>query len=236
MSCKGGPNFKPEFDGAAEVALLPGTDLRYVVNSQTPIIRVDGADYYGLEAGVWFAAKSLDGPWEVATSVPSLIYTIPTSSPLHYVTYVRIDGSTPEVVYDGYTPGYLGGVESTDGVVVYGTGYDYQPWIGDGWVDTARVGGNRYAGADGKVYRNTGDGWQQHDGGGWRSAGGDTSWADREQQARTQGADRFAGFGGGGFADRFGGGFGDRFGGGFGGGGFGGRFGGGGFGGFRGRR
>ena len=107
MSCKGGPSFKPEFDGAAEVALLPGTDLRYVVNSQTPIIRVDGADYYGLEAGVWFAAKSLDGPWEVATSVPSLIYTIPTSSPLHYVTYVRIDGSTPEVVYDGYTPGYL---------------------------------------------------------------------------------------------------------------------------------
>ncbi len=134
MSRKGGPSFKPEFDGAAEVALLPGTDLQYVVNSETPIIRVEGADYYGLEAGVWFTAKSLDGPWEVATSVPGLIYTIPTSLPLYYVTYVRVYGSTPEVVYDGYTPGYLGAVETTDGVVVYGTGYDYQPWIGDSWI------------------------------------------------------------------------------------------------------
>ena len=58
---------------------------------------------------------------------------------------------------------------------------------------------------------------------------GDTGWADREQQARFDGADRFAGFSGGGW-DRFGGGSGgDRWGDG---GGFG-RFGGGGFGGGR---
>ncbi len=436
----GGPTFKPVFDGPATVSLLPGTDLEYVVNTETPIIRVKGETYYALQAGVWFQSGSLDGPWAVAASVPDAIYGIPPSSPLHYATYVRVYDSTPEVVYEGYTPGYLGTVAAADGVVVYGTGYDYQPWIGDTWyaapetfglaaqpvynpvlgyaygfglglvtaavaepywggayyrpydagygccaatganvyghwgdtvaagtrtwfnrgdgtlgtatrgdyanwrtgttgefaagrsynpytgvaqrgygrtfdtaggvdgavargerynpatgilssgsrmsasgpeggsvsrdsaraegswggsaavhqttvdnprtgedrtLTTARVGDNLYAGADGNVWRNTGDGWQQHGFGGWQDVGGDSGWADREQQARFQGDDRLGsgfgdGFGGGAFGS---GGFGDRFGGGgfdgggFGGGGFGGRFGGGGFGGrFGGRR
>jgi len=81
--------------------------------------------------------------------------------------------------------------------------------------------GNHYAGADGDVYRNTDSGWQQHGAGGWGSAGGDTSWADREQQARSGFESRAGGWGGG--EDRFGGG---GFAGRFGGGGFGGRFGG----------
>ena len=95
--------------------------------------------------------------------------------------------------------------------------------------------GQRYASANGKNYRNDGSGWQKQTLSGWQSAGNeDTSWADREQQARSQGEDRTSsfsqgGFGGGGFGGG-GGSFGDRFGGG----GFGGRFGGGG--GFRGRR
>ena len=69
----------------------------------------------------------------VATSVPAVIYSIPVSSPLHYVTYVQVYGSTPDVVYDGYTPGYLGTEVCPDNVVVYGTGYDYPPYIGDSW-------------------------------------------------------------------------------------------------------
>ena len=34
------------------------------------------------------------------------------------------------MVYVGYTPGYYGTVVSSDGVVVYGTGYYYPPYIG----------------------------------------------------------------------------------------------------------
>lgn len=427
---KGGPDFTLKSDGPPVVGLLKGTDLEYVVNSETPVIRVDGKTYYALQAGVWFQSDSLDGPWTLATSVPAAIYDIPPSSPLHYVTYVQIFGATPEVVYEGYTPGYLGTVLAQDGVVVYGTGYDYEPWIGDAWIaapetyglaaapiynpavgygygfglglataavadsywggayyrpydagygccavtganvyshwgdtvaagtrtwyagdgvvgtqargsytdyrtgttgtyaagrsydartgtaqrgygrtfdtaggtsgaaergerynpttgtrtygsrmeatgpegssvsrdteraegplggsaaahqttvydshtgeshslDTARVGNNVYAGADGHVYRNTGAGWEDHGAGGWASAVGDTGWADREQQARDLGGDRVNALSDGGWGDRpdgglfgGGGGFGDRFGGG----GFGGRFGGGGF---RGRR
>ena len=66
------------------------------------------------------------GPWSVATNVPAVIYSIPTSSPLHYVTYVRVYGSNGDEVYVGYTPGYYGTVVS-NGVVVYGTGYSVQP-------------------------------------------------------------------------------------------------------------
>jgi hypothetical protein len=50
------------------------------------------------------------------------------------VTYVRIYGSTPAVVYVGYTPGYMGTCVSSDGVVVYGTGYYYPAYVGTMWV------------------------------------------------------------------------------------------------------
>jgi len=423
---KNGPKFTPSFDGPPQYSPITGTALSYVVNSSVPLIRVDPGGYYAVTAGVWFTAPDLTGPWRVATSVPEVIYTIPASSPLHYVTYVRIYEATPTVVYVGYTPGYMGTVVSPYGTVVYGTGYVYTPWIGSVWYappytygvaaapvynpyvgftygfavglataawmepywggayyhpyywggygccatasanvyghwgsttysgtrnwyagggvagstvyghydnartgtsgsysagrqynawtgnatrgydrtangaaggsgnvarasnvntytgqrstansasvtgpggssynrsgattagpegyahagggstynantgktnnwNTATVGNNHYADVNGNVYRNTGDGWQQHSSGGWGAASGDTSWANRESQARNAGDDRFGGFSsGGGFGDRFGGGGGDRFGGG----GFGGRFGGGGgrFGGFR---
>jgi hypothetical protein len=126
----GGPSFTPVFDGNPQFQPIHGTPLQYVVNSPTPIIRVDSSTYYALRAGVWFAATSIHGPWVVAASVPAVIYTIPPSSPLYYVTYVYVYGSTPEVVYVGYTPGYLGTVVAPDGTVVYGTGYAYQPWVG----------------------------------------------------------------------------------------------------------
>ncbi|HEX6828640.1 MAG TPA: autotransporter [Burkholderiales bacterium] len=130
---KNGPKFTPSFDGAPQYLPIDGTPLQYVVNSPTPIIEVSPASWYAVSAGVWFTAPRLTGPWSIATSVPAAIYTIPASSPLHYVTYVRIYEATPQVVYVGYTPGYLGTVVAPDGVVVYGTGYAYQPWIGGVW-------------------------------------------------------------------------------------------------------
>jgi hypothetical protein len=126
----GGPGFTPVIDGAPKWRDIVGTPLRYVVNSETPIIKVPDGSLYALNAGVWFTANLLDGPWSIAISVPAVIYTIPPSSSLYYTTFVHVYGYTPEVVYVGYTPGYLGTVVEPDGVVVYGTGYDYTPWVG----------------------------------------------------------------------------------------------------------
>ena len=130
---KGGPTFTPNFDGPPQYAPVPGTPLSYVVNSSEPVIQVSPNAYYAVTAGVWFTAPQLTGPWNVATTVPDVIYTIPPSSPVYYVTYVRIYGTTPQYVYVGYTPGYLGTVVSPYGTVVYGTGYAYSPWIGTVW-------------------------------------------------------------------------------------------------------
>ena len=128
-----GPVFTPVFDGAPQLRPIEGTPLQYVVNSPTPIIEVNSYTFYALRAGVWYWAAALNQPWTVAASVPPVIYSIPPTSPLHYVTYVQVYGSTAKVVYVGYTPGYMGTVVAPDGVVVYGTGYTYQPWVGTAW-------------------------------------------------------------------------------------------------------
>ncbi len=128
-----GPTFTPNFDGPPQYLPIAGTDLNYVTNSSEPVIQVVGGGFYAVVAGVWFTAPQVTGPWVIATSIPPVIYTIPPSSPVYYVTYVRIYEATPEYVYVGYTPGYLGTVISPYGTVVYGTGYVYSPWVGTVW-------------------------------------------------------------------------------------------------------
>ncbi len=118
------------YEGAPVFQPIAGTSMTYAVNTTTPVIYVPGNTYYAVNNGVWFMSANSTGPWAVAATVPPMIYTIPPSSPLHYVTYVQVYGYTPSVVYVGYTPGYYGTVVSSDGVVVYGTGYYYPPYIG----------------------------------------------------------------------------------------------------------
>lgn len=123
--------FEPKLDGDPVFAPVEGTTLVYVKNSATPILRA-GESFYAVQDGVWFVAPALAGPWAVAAEVPGVIYTIPASSPLHYVTYVRVYDADATTVIVGYTPGYYGTVV-TDGVVVCGTGYAYDPWVGGAW-------------------------------------------------------------------------------------------------------
>jgi hypothetical protein len=130
---KNGPTFTPTFDGAPEFVAEPGTSVSRAVNASVPVIRVAPDAYYAVKAGIWFTASQVSGPWSIATSVPAPIYTIPPTSPIFFVTFVRIYGSTPGVVYEGYTPGYLGAMVARDGTVVYGTGYAYPSWIGNAW-------------------------------------------------------------------------------------------------------
>ncbi len=123
-----------KYDGDPQFKKIEGTDLQYAVNTATPVIQVDGKNYYAVENAVWFVGAAPVGPWTVATSVPAGIYSIPPSSSLHYVTYVKVYRSTPDVVYVGYTPGYYGTVvSSTTSTVVYGTGWYYPPYVGSYW-------------------------------------------------------------------------------------------------------
>jgi hypothetical protein len=134
-----------QYDGEAKFEPIEGTSLSYGRNTNAAVIKVSENEYYCVEAGVWFKAPAPQGPWVVADKVPTEIYDIPPSSQLYYVTYVKVYSSTPEVVYVGYTPGYYGTVVSAStGIVVYGTGWYYPPYIGPtvwyGWPYTYGVG------------------------------------------------------------------------------------------------
>jgi hypothetical protein len=134
-----------QYDGEASFVPIEGTSLSYAKNTSAAVIKVSEDAYYCVEAGVWFKASSPQGPWTVADTVPAQIYDIPPSAPLYNVTYVKVYGSTPDVVYVGYTPGYYGTVVSSSTMtVVYGTGWYYPPYISPiawyGWPYTYGVG------------------------------------------------------------------------------------------------
>ncbi|MHA6205388.1 hypothetical protein ACXU4B_13260 [Dyella soli] len=125
-------NLHLSYDGPPQFRPIEGTSLAYAWNTPVAVIRVSPDAYYAVQNGVWFTASSANGPWTVALQVPAAIYAIPASASLHYVTYVYVYGHDDDQVYVGYAPGYYGTVVSND-VVVYGTGYACDPWVGSVW-------------------------------------------------------------------------------------------------------
>jgi hypothetical protein len=121
----------PQYDGSPELERIDGTTLQYVRDCATPVIRVDSRTWYACQNGVWFLSASSAGPWSVATSVPAMIYSIPPSSPVHYVVYSRTYRYDADSVWVGTTPGYYGTMVGPDGTVVFGTGYPYEPYVGE---------------------------------------------------------------------------------------------------------
>ena len=120
------------YEGSPQFRPIEGTSMEYAINTSSEVIHAEER-YYAVQHGVWFVADSPQGPWTVADMIPAVIYTIPPNSPLYHVRYVYVYAATPEFVYMGYTPGYLGAFVS-DGVVVFGTGWWYPGMLcGDFW-------------------------------------------------------------------------------------------------------
>lgn len=117
------------YDGSPKFKQIKGTDVAYAINTSTQVLMIE-KKYYAVDSGVWFVADSAKGPWVVADAIPTeKIAEIPPSSPVYNTTYVTIYDSTPEVVYVGYTPGYMWSYPYY-GVPVYGTGWYYPPYYG----------------------------------------------------------------------------------------------------------
>ncbi len=125
---RGDRSFEATYDGDPDFEPIEGTDLRYAVNTDAEVILADGR-YYACDQGVWYIADDPNGPWSVSDTRPLGIEDIPPSCPVYDVRYVYVYDSTPEVVYVGYLPGYLG-CYPYYGTVVYGTGYRYHAWRG----------------------------------------------------------------------------------------------------------
>lgn len=125
-------DFSVTYSGAPEFRPIPGTTLRYAVNTEASVLEV-GNRYYACANGAWFVAAAPTGPWTLADSVPPAIAAIPPTSPLYPVTYVQIYGTSQTTVTYGYTAGYMMGFV-TAGLLVYGTGYYYPPFVYPGHV------------------------------------------------------------------------------------------------------
>jgi hypothetical protein len=118
VAYQGEPQFKP-IDGSKGV--------QQAVNTDKDIVK-HGDQYYMCYQGVWFISRSASGPWEVATSIPQEIYTIPVSSSSHHVTYVTVeDDDDDEWTTFAYAAAYTGLMIGW-GCVVWGSGWYYPPY------------------------------------------------------------------------------------------------------------
>jgi hypothetical protein len=116
------------YDGEPKFEKIEGTSLELAMNTSSTVLK-SGTTYYCVDEGVWFESASAKGPWKVSTERPKDVESIPANSSAYNVKYVYIYDSTPDVVYVGYTPGYMG-CYVYGPTVVYGTGYYYNPWYG----------------------------------------------------------------------------------------------------------
>lgn len=116
------------YDGEPKFEKIEGTSLELAMNTSSTVLKA-GTLYYCVENGVWFEASDAKGPWKASDKRPQDVDKIPASSSAYNVKYVYVYDSTPDVIYVGYTPGYMG-CYVYGPTVVYGTGYYYSPWYG----------------------------------------------------------------------------------------------------------
>lgn len=119
-----------EYDGTPQFETIPGTSLQLAENSNLTVLKEVSGKYFALDNGVWFSATSAKGPWVVSDKRPDGIEKIPASSAAYNTKFVYIYESTPEYVVVGYTAGYLGTYVQGDPVIIFGTGFHYNPWYG----------------------------------------------------------------------------------------------------------
>ena len=124
---RGEVDIKVDYDGKPVYAPVDGTELVYIRNTGSTVLKSGGL-YYLVENGVWYVSTSANGPWQVSDHRPAEVDTILPTSPVYNVKYVRVYDATPQVVYVGYTPGYTGSYVYRN-TIFYGTGWYYRPWV-----------------------------------------------------------------------------------------------------------
>jgi hypothetical protein len=122
-----------EYDGDPKFEPIQGTSLSYAINTGGSIIETADGQYFAVDQAVWFTAKKPQGPWIVADHYPDDVRKIPPSCPVFNMKFVHVYDADEEIVFVGYTAGYLGAF-LYKGVVYYGTGYKYKSWFGDKYI------------------------------------------------------------------------------------------------------
>lgn len=122
-----------EYDGEPQFEPIAGTSLKYAVNTGGSVILDQNNKYFAVDQAIWFSADGPEGPWKVSDHYPKEVNKIPPSFPVFNMKFVNIYDFDDEIVYMGYTAGYLGAF-LYHGVVYYGTGYRYKSWFGNKYI------------------------------------------------------------------------------------------------------
>lgn len=117
------------YDGAPKFVPIENTNLSLAENSNITVMLAPDNQYYALENGIWFKSCGANGPWQVANDRPADVEKVPASSSAYNAKYVYVYHTTPQYVYVGYTPGYIGSYRYYN-TLVWGTGWHYRPWYG----------------------------------------------------------------------------------------------------------
>lgn len=126
-------NMHLEYDGDPQFEAIEGTSLKYGVNTGGSVIQTLDDRYFAVDQAIWFIADSPTGPWKVADHMPTEVVSIPPNCPVFNMKFVHIYDFTDDIVYVGYTAGYLGAF-LYHGVIFYGTGYRYKSWFGNKYI------------------------------------------------------------------------------------------------------
>ncbi len=116
------------YDGSPTFEPIKGTNMEVALNSSVTVIK-SGKKYYAVDNGIWFVSADAKGPWEVSEDRPEEVEKIPPDNQAYNTKYVYVYDVTPDYIYMGYTPGYMG-CYVYGPTVVYGTGFYYAPWYG----------------------------------------------------------------------------------------------------------
>jgi hypothetical protein len=126
---------KVAYAGDPKFEAIKGTSMQYATNTTDKVIELDGTFYLCLQ-GLWFMAPTATGPWSTCLSVPTQIYTIPSSSPVYNVTYVTQTANPDDTVTSSYTAGYLGTFilgAAAGAILADGSGYWWPPYCNGGF-------------------------------------------------------------------------------------------------------
>jgi hypothetical protein len=139
---------EPQFQPIEQVAVARAVNTDKDVVKIGPAINGGLAYYYLCYDGVWFVSTDANGPWTLAESVPTAIYSIPTSSPAYHLTRVTVESADQESVVYAADAGYTGIVVAW-GCAVSGTGWRYPPYVG--WSSAGLVFYRRHPSYDSGV-------------------------------------------------------------------------------------
>jgi len=95
--------------------------LSCATNTDSVVLKI-AASYYCLSGGAWFGATAPLGPWNLCATLPESIASIAIESPLFFVRFVTISGTTAQTITYRSTSGSRCAFMA-NGLVVYGTGY-----------------------------------------------------------------------------------------------------------------